>query len=186
MSVIDERRIIGHCFEINSDIIMMERESKLPKFLAKMKANHYRNKLIKEVSIMKNINEDNGKPLHMDHIIELIVYLYNNYPPYGSYKDVLWVKNFDEDDFNSKQCKIVKDDIAYIIKAEPQIKTMHVEVRITNTDGSFSSFTFIGDRLETTNRIMEKYINNLNVIIINIIADYILDFLENYKKSKEK
>ena len=74
-------RIIGDYMEINSDIVVREFNSKLPKFISKWISRNQRKKLLSSIEKFRNSNYI----LTWFNLVELFTYIFNNFEPDHSY-----------------------------------------------------------------------------------------------------
>lgn len=170
-------RLIGDCLELNADIIQNEHESKLPKFLAKLRANYYRYKLIKSV---KKIEQGNT-PLSKDNLMELALYLYNNYRPYGEYKTISYVKYLESTDSYVMKLEVAKDVFSIFTLNE---KNASFDAKIkpavdTTYDVSLKELTSDNDDLK-------HHLLEINHELLKVITQYIIDTIEEYKEMDKK
>lgn len=167
-------RIIGSCLELNGEIVSMSFNSNLPKFLAKIREFYFKRKLINSVKKLKKANT----PLTTDNVMELFNYIYSNFPPFGSYKNIKSVIHTDKTDI--WRSSISKDDIVYIIEIDTISKgIMNITIHINDENGNGKTITCYLKELKTEKEYAKKYINSLNSILINIIMEYILDTIDS-------
>lgn len=174
--------IIADCFEINADIISMRVNSKLPSFISKFIENRRRDRLIKIVKKLKKANA----PLSRTNLIELFTYIFNNFSPDGEYKSIKGIKHIVIDESIESWVAMisVNDEFTAIIKIKMSDSGFSVELKIPDGNGFMTrdisdiSFLLAGD-IE-----IDQYLEKLNLTLISVMADYILDNLSMYKKSK--
>jgi len=75
MNEFDNNRIISSFLSMNADIMRLEKDSKLPKFISRTRSKIYRKKLLKILDKIKNANV----PLSKDNIKELFSYINSSY-----------------------------------------------------------------------------------------------------------
>ena len=174
---VDKDRLIGDCMEVNSSIITYRHEDVKLKFIRKIMANHYTDRLIKIVNKLK----ESHTTLTRNNMYEYFIYISNNYPPNGCYKNTKAVKvlehvtvvayqvgdikcrflfNDDSDTVSINMAKKLKDD-----------KTNHYEVHV----------------LELTHK--DHDINNIlkevNEALLEDITGYIISVIESTRGGDE-
>ena len=160
----------------------MRINSKLPSFISKFIENRRRDRLIKIVKKLKKANA----PLSRTNLIELFTYIFNNFSPDGEYKSIKGIKHIviDESIESWVAMIAVNDEFTAIIKIKMSDSGFSVELKIPDGSGFMTrdisdiSFLLAGD-IE-----IDQYLEKLNLTLISVMADYILDNLSMYKKSK--
>lgn len=180
-------RLIGDFLEINADIIYQRQISKLPKLFSNMKAKYYHKKLIKRVNRLKKSNYI----LTRDNLSELFSYIYNNFPPYGSYKSILTSKINNEDAtqvegvilFGSTELKSYTNIYSYkaVISIDNEINKMDVMVNLQKGD-DYENLFFEIDKLYSENNKTSEILEILNKQLLDDLTDYILSVISLYNK----
>ena len=185
-------RIIGDCFEINTDIMNQYNESKLPKIIRKIRANYYKKKLLQEIEKIKDANV----PLSKSILQEYFSCLYSNFPPSGNYMHVRDIKNIiigngvnmmeiqlypvNLEDHNSH---ITVETFIKIDMNDPK-NTMTVKLKYI-MNNVINDYYFFRDSLELPNSYYEKMIQEINSTIIYDIYEYLKDTIENFYDGEE-
>ena len=178
-------RIIGSCLEINSDIIRMKFEDvKYPKWIISIKETYYRHKLIKSVKKLEKANV----PLNKENLLELFAYIFSNFPPYGTYKNIKQVMHVDKEDMNIWKAVIrYSEDIVYSIDIDVKDNTFTVAIIVRNPEkDTRNTVTVYLKELYSTKENIGDHIYDLNKLLISIIKDYILDVIESTKELERK
>lgn len=176
-------RLIGDVMEINGDILMQEQNSKLPKFLARIRSRYYRSKLIKSAKKLRKANV----PLTYDNLRELFNYMISNYPPEGSYKNIKKVKIYTASEIDYMDAWVELDNLKFLIKfnstAEVRGK-FDVTISHTVSETLTETFEIMLSKLETTKPELRDIIRELNNTLYNVIADYIIETISSYNKRR--
>lgn len=180
MEEINTERIIGDCMEINAEIVEQRFTSKLPKFIARIREKYYRDKLIKIITKLKVAN----KPLTSNNLFEFFIYLYNNYPPKGSYKDIGYSVIIESS--NRLIAKItgekwdgqIKIDLSDLTKFELYL-TVYKEVNL-------NTYNFTLKELTVSLEEVSDYVSEMNTIILNNMSDYIIEYLSRFNNNGEE
>lgn len=167
-------RIIGDFLEVNADIVSFEHISKLPKIIKKIISKFQRRKLKKYVNKMRR-----GIILSTDNIAEFFVYIYNNYPPYGSFQSVKTCKINDEE-VREIEGVLAFDNHQVVITIDKSMPGFDIVVKTKKEDGSVDGISIHIDRLYTDKRQCRDIILKINEVLLNDICDYILSVLNNY------
>lgn len=166
--------IISDFLDINKDIsaIGLDKKFKLYYNLKKIK---YRKRLIADINKLKESN----MILSRDNLLEIALYVYNNYLPDGKYdcitstqyypKSEAYVLSILNDDKSYKYTILINNDKKFTIT----ISSMHI-----NEDNK--GYTINLDRLESPNREISGHLKYVNSILLNTICKYILQIVESY------
>lgn len=186
MEELNSERIIGSCLEINSDITRMKfEESRLPRFFTNLRANYYRKKLIKTV---KKLNKANIA-LSRENIIELLSYVFSNFPPTGTYDIISKTYHVVKNDGNIDiwSCNvIVSPNRAYHISIDNIEKQFEVTIIDNENNKGTRSYSIRLTKLDTTNKNLNHYIKELNESLIKVIMNYTLSVIENSDNLERK
>lgn len=174
MDSTNTNRIIGDFLEVNADIVSFEHTSKLPKIIKKIISISQRSKLKKSVNKMRK-----GFILTTDNISELFVYIYNNYPPHGSFKSIKTCKINDED---AKEIEgvLAFDNHQVVITIDKNIPGFDIVVKTRKEDGGIDGISIHIDKMYSDKKHCHDIILKVNEILLNDLCDYILSVLNNY------
>lgn len=176
----EKSRIIGDFLEINSDIVQAEFESKLPKFLRKLKFRKQRKRLLENVNKLRNSN----MILEVDNIIEFFSYIYNNFYPETSYKSVFKCKVDIEKEIYEGVIKF--DNQITIITIEKEFyPKFNVNSKIMITDSVSNGIDIQTDKLFSDNDRKNDILSKVNKILLDDICSYIEDIIKPYYDNKE-
>lgn len=186
MEELNSERIIGSCLEINSDIIRMKfEESRLPRFFNNLRSNYYRKRLIKTVKKLQKANI----ALSRENIIELLSYVFSNFPPTGTY-DIIrkTTHTFNvEKNIDIWSCNIVvSKNRAYRISIDNIEKLFDVTIIDGESGSGTKTYSTSLSKLETSNKNLSHYIKELNESLIKVIMNYILTVIEDSNKLERK
>lgn len=178
----ETERIIGDSLEIYSDLIKSKNDEsdKRPKFIKNIIFKRYYKKLVK---IVKKLYKAN-KPLTRANLVEYFTYIYNNYPPYGTYKHMSVVKML-----SSSIVAVFKVDnikAKFIIREDE--KTFNLVLAITNTNTEVvQNYDINLETLYSDDTRFKDKLESINNSIHQDIADYILDAisLDNIQNENE-
>ena len=178
----ETERIIGDSLEIYSDLIKDKNDesNKKPKFIKNIIFKRYHKKLVKIVKKMYNAN----KPLTRANLAEYFTYIFNNYPPYGTFKHVSVVKML-----QSSIVAVFKLDnikAKFIIREDE--KTFNLVLAITNPNTEVvSNYDINLETLYSDDTKFKDKLESINNSIHKDIADYILDAisLDNVQNENE-
>lgn len=171
-----DNRIIGEFLEINADIVLFQHESKLPGFIKKSWAQWKRNKLKKMVNKLRKSDHI----LTLENLAELFVYLYNNYPPNGSYECIKLCKVLG-DNSNQMEAIIKFADYNCVISIDKKDPEFDIAVKRTSSDGS-QGFKIKTDKLYCKNRLVfATQLKEINECLKDVICKYIISILDSYK-----
>ena len=165
-------RIIGDYLEVNSDIVSEEFNSKFPKFIAKRISRHQRKKLMNSIEVFRK----SDYILDWANIVELFTYVFNNFEPehkFGVISNIEYYNNtmealvefdgyyaiiyFEYIDFN-------KDENKFSLKMKHNSFGIDIEL----------------SRLASHSRKAQEYVDELNYVLKNCIADYIEGIIKKY------
>lgn len=173
----DKSRIIGDFLEINADIVYEQHNSKYPKFIAKLIAMYRRRRLI---GLVKKLGKSNMM-LSKNNLAELFAYTFNNFPPSGSYKNILVSKvrdNYSEAivSFNDGNTKAIVSIDQDIFGMELNITHHNPENNTTKHYSLTRSHLFgLGDEEA------EDIVRELNKVLLNLITEYLISNISSYK-----
>ena len=165
-------RIIGSFLEINGDIILQENESKLPKFIKKIRSRYYRNKVIKSIKKLRNSNHILSK----DNIEEFFSYTFNSFPPYGKYKSVVTSKI----DNNTTEGILEFDNYKVIITIEKDEENFEIHINEINED-RYDTYNLYLDKLYSESKSSREILYTINNRLLNDICDFINTIVMLYK-----
>jgi hypothetical protein len=176
----ENNRIIGDFLEINSDIVQQEFESKLPKFMKKMKSKKLRKRLLDNIDKLRNSNMILGT----DNLIELFSYVYNNFYPEASYKSIIKCKvDLDKEEY---EAVIQFDNQTSIITIEKDTyPKFNINSKIMISKGASKGINIQVHELFSDNPTKNEILSNVNRELLNIICDYIEEIVEPYLNNKE-
>lgn len=176
-----DKRIIGDFLEINADIVKERFESKLPNFLADLRSNYYRNKLIKSAKKLKNSN----LPLSTENLYEFFIYVYNNFPPHGAFQSVILTKLNERDEGTNIEAVIQSEDLNAIISIDESETGFKVSISKRKTSDLKNGCTIhCKDRLVSTNSNSAELVTELNNLLLSDISDYIISIISAYTNKK--
>ena len=180
----ERNRIIGNCLELNSDILKMRFEDiKTPKPILLIKENYYRYRLKKSVYKLEKANI----PLNKENLLELFTYIFNNFPPYGNYKNIKHIMHVDNENMNIWKAVIrYSEDIVYSIDIDNNDDVFIVAIVVKDEDNSRFTTTAYLKELYSKKENIHNHIYNLNKLLINIIKDYIINVIESTKTIERK
>lgn len=176
----DMSRIIGDFLEINADIIQQRESSKLPKFIANIRASYHHKKLIKAVNKFKK----SKYILTKDNLAEFFAYTYNNFPPYGSYKSVLASKINDKN-ANEIEGIIKFDSYKAVITIDKRYKKFDISIYNKVSQISSQSCSINVEKLYSEKEVSSELLSKINEKILEDMCDYILSIIMIYY-DKEK
>lgn len=174
-------RIIGDFLELHADINSMsssDEYKRYPGFIKNIIIKRYHKKMINTVKKLKNANQ----PLTKDNLIEYFTYLFNNYPPYGSYKSTTVVKKLNEMIFATVRI----DDMKVKFNIRLDEDSFNIVINVPNGENSKSYDTSLR-KLYSENKKTTDMIDKINKTLISDMTDYILDNISTcvYDGSKE-
>lgn len=169
-------RLIGDCLEINADIIDTRFHSKLPKFIANLRAKYYMNKLIKTAEKIAAANT----PLDKENIQELAMYLFNNYKPHGEYKRISYTK-FMNSGYYIMKLDVAKDFTSIFTIPETGDR-FTLNIRAANNDGGFEGYELELKTLATEKDDIKDKLLLINQALVQTISEYVIDTVLAYKK----
>ena len=174
-------RIIGDFMEINSDIVVQQFNSKLPKFISKWLATNKRKKLLKTLDKFRN----SDYILVWNNIVELLIFVYNNFEPEHKYKvveNVTLMNNKLEAfiKFDNYQCLIYFEDlpIDHLDTTDQDIwfnLKMH-EISSRGQEGMDIQLSSLKGSAKRT----QELLGELNYVLKNTICDYIEETIQKY------
>ena len=172
-------RIIGDFLEINSDIVQQEFESKLPKFLKKLKFKKQRKRLLDNVDKLRNSNVI----LEADNLIEFFSYVYNNYPE-TSYKSIFKCKIDTESELY--EAIVQFDNQTSIITIEKDnYPKFNINSKVNVKDGISQGINIQVSKLFSDIETRNNILSAVNRVLLNDICDYIEEVIKPYYDNKE-
>lgn len=173
-------RIIGDFIELNADIIFYKYLIKGPKWYRTFRTNQKYKRLL-------NALEEFHKSkfiLTYQNVAELFIYIYNNFPPKGSYNSIKSTKIVGEDarlvygDLSFENC------IAYIT-INRSTGIMDIDAKMKKPDGSSNGCHISLSSLKTDNALVKDIIDALNRQLIEEIYNYIYFTIDQFRKDPE-
>lgn len=178
MNEINASRIIGDSLEINADITATYFNSKLPRFISNILAKHYRNKLIKLINKLKTGN----KILDIYNISEFLSYVYNNYPPNGTFENVESVRVMET---SNRIIGVIKNQDKWYTKISiirDMKSDIDFEFFVYDENKSVKRYDFKSKIIKTDKSEIEEEVSDLNNILLDNIVKYITDSILRYNE----
>ena len=174
-------RIIGDYFEINSDIVAKEFNSKLPKFISKRIAKKQRLKLLDSLTKFRESNYI----MNWINIVELFTYIYNNFDVDHKYKGVTKVEMYNNTlealvEFDGYYALIFFDHLPEGNNNEEIKFNLRMRYISTDSNDTRNGIDIYLSSLKATSRNAQKYVDELNYVLRNYICDYIEETLNKY------
>lgn len=169
-------RIIGDFLEINADIVKQEVDSNLPKFLSKLKAKHFRRKLMKRLYKLKSTEYI----LNSKNLSELFTYVFNNFPPMGEYNSIKYSKVIEDGNSLRSEAVVEFDNIKCIITLDSNDKYFGINVSQTLEDDNRVGFNLSLNELYTEKEQYKDIISKINDKLLEELVSYIESILKNY------
>lgn len=192
--------IINDVISLNSEIMMMENDTNkekniVTKILDKRNIKKYKTKLL---SIIDNI-ANNKYYLNRDDLLEFFRYVYNNYPPNGTFESIEFIKkevlDMTEDDTDSYVAYLSLDDIVegYKVKTVISIsydKDKMIDLKISYKEKeSDSDYEIIHQKLKKLyikKSIWNNIIDKINDHICFLIHKYLTIMIKPYMNKEGK
>ena len=174
-------RIIGDFLELHAEINSMSTSDdykRYPKFIKNIIIKKYHKKLVNTVSRLRSANQ----PLTRDNLIEYFTYLFNNYPPHGTYKSTTVVKKLDGIIF--AVVKIDNMKIKFNIGLDEN--NFNIVIHASKEDDNIKSYDVSLRKLYTENKKVSDMIDRINQVLISDMTDYILENIETCVYSGKK
>ena len=158
-------RLIGDFLDINADInAEYNRESKIPKFIRKIKYKKYKKILVKEINDLRN----SSISLNTDMIIEFFSYIISDKGNYGCIKKC---KLKDE----SYLASITGDNIvAYITIYMDSYPEFTIDARYKDGKGATYGLSIQCSELYSSVSMNREILGEVNRLLLNVICNYIL------------
>lgn len=177
--MIDENsytRIIGDFLEVNADIAKDQFYSKYPNFIAKFIAKLQRKKLLRSVHKLRKSNI----VLDYNNLYEFFILLYTNYPPEGTFGDVVKVLYSEEKGILEGVLKF--DNYSVLISLDDHSNGFF-DLKAKKTENGISTGLDLSSRqLSTKKKEYEDIYNTVNKQILENMCDYITTVIENFIK----
>ena len=173
--MIDEtntNRIIGDFLEVNASMIEKREKSKLPKFISKFIWKKDRNKLLKNIEILRN----SGYILSMENLSELGLYVFNNFDE-KKYKSIYLVKIDKMITYDSMEMVVKFDSITAVFDFDNNSNTFDIKL-LQIMDENKMTYNFTLHRLINDNN--NPLLFELNEELRNVLCDYIKDIISLY------
>lgn len=170
-------RIIGDFLEINADIVLYEQSSpnKFVKIIRHFIAKRNRNKLLNSLKKLR----DSNHILDTDNLLELFIYIYNNFPPKGSYNSIKTVKILDEDG-NKVEALVSFDNYSSLISIDKRESGFDIVIHELK-EGNSNSCSIHCDKMYSDNPRTEDWLFIINGQLLNDMCDYIDSIITQYK-----
>ena len=186
----DTNRIIGEFLEINSDIVKAEFDNEqLSNWYCLLKIwnrYHYERTRKKLLKMARNIPKLNIA-LNKYNLSELFVYMYNNFPPNGSYECIKSV-SMNEDEYEYITSNIVFDSYSIAITIysnnENKFELTATEKKPDSTYGTFH--VELEDLSYQSSSKLNDIVLELNTELLKCISDYIVEVVSAYIKPKKE
>lgn len=166
-------RLIGDFLEANTDIVVRQHNSKLPKFISKLESKYYRKKLIKIIKKFKN----SDVILTKDNLVEFFAYTFNNFPPKGKFNSINSSIVID----GNTEGILFFDDIKVVITIEKEQEKFELIIDQTTKTNENNKYVFQLSELYSDNPITKDLVAKLNKQIVLEISTYLLDTISAYK-----
>lgn len=154
--------IIFEFLNMKKDIDEEYNKSKLPKFIKKIRYNKHRKRLLVCADKLKIANT----PIDTDNLRYLFTYIFNNFPPYGSYKFITSISI--KRDIIVKLTTNKKHKVSFIISPNKNV----FEFKIYTPGGNYDLYL---NKLSTTNELIKDEVYELNCEIWRLIREYIIE-----------
>lgn len=168
-------RIIGDYLEVNSDIVNKEFNSKLPKFMAKISSKNQRKKLLQSVNKFRN----SGYILTWNNLVELFTYVFNNFEPEHSYGVISNIEYYN----NTMEALVEFDGyhaLIYFENIDPSLGDVKFNLKMKY--GNFGIDIQLSRLLGSAKKTKE-YVEELNYVLKNCIADYIEETIKRFMEA---
>lgn len=165
-------RIIGDFLEVNADIVQYQFNSKLPKFIAKYKANKLRNRLIKSINRLR----ESDMILSVYNVSEYLNYIYNEYEN-GTYKSISMIKKMN----NLIEAVLKIDNINCIISVDSSEGIINIVLSQAISDDFNKGCNLTLKELSSIDPESNKQIKIVNNTLKKELFEFVLDLINRYK-----
>ena len=181
--MIDENsytRIIGDFLEINADISRDQFYSKWPNCIARFVATRQRKRLLGSINKLRKSNI----VLDYNNLYEFFILLYSNYPPEGSFGDVVKVLYSEEKGILEG---ILKFDNYNVLISLDDHSNGFFDIKAKKTENGLTNGIDLSARqLMSKKKEYESIYRDINKQILENICDYIEIIVKNFIKENKK
>lgn len=178
INIDDSGRIIGDFLEINADIVKRETMSKLPVFIKSIMSYNSRKKLLRAAIKLKG----SDLILSTENLTELFIYVYNNFPPKGSYKSIYATKI--DEDMKIIEAIIVFDTCKAIITIEKNVPGFDISISDKKSEDYTEGSSIHCESLDHISR--SEILGKINKQLKSDMTDYIIEVVSKYNKKRSK
>lgn len=175
--MVDEKntnRIIGDFLEVNAYILEKREKSKFPKFIKNKIWKKDKDKLIKNIDILRKSNYI----LTLENISELAYYIFNNFDN-KEYKSIIKVKLDELVTYNIMEAILKFENITAIFDINSNESTFEVKIMEVLDTEDRNNFDFTLHRLSSSSNL--SILNKINTEMKNVLCDYIYEIISSYK-----